>query len=142
MHEHALAACAAALVSVMAMSGPAKAQVAIGDFYTYACIDSKGKCYTSDGYADPIGNAGEADEAFVNYVNRYQPGTFPPDYRGPPAPGLFGLALEEALATYPAIYNNTGPYAGPYIDEYAGPGAAYVNRYIGGPDRYIGGPAY
>jgi len=105
----ALAAAAAALASVMALSvGAANAQPSRSDFYEYACIDSKGKCYTDDSITNPlpaddvIGYSGE------RFVNLYRPGdsgryvnAYPGDYGyGLPAPGLFGIALGEALANY------------------------------------------
>lgn len=108
----ALAAAAAALASVMALSvGPANAQPSRSDFYEFACIDSKGQCYTDDSVTNPLSE----DEAIGVYggerfVNLYRPGdsydryvnAYPGAYGyGLPAPGLFGIALAEALAGYP-----------------------------------------
>lgn len=107
----ALAATAAALASVMAPSvGAAYAQQSRSDFYEFACIDSKGLCYTDDAATNPLPAddvIGYGGERFVNlyrpgdsgdrYINRYPSGY---GY-GLPAPGLFGIALGEALANYP-----------------------------------------
>lgn len=108
----ALAAAAAALASVMALSvGTANAQPSRSDFYEYACIDSKGLCYTDDNTTNPL----PSDDVIGAYggerfVNLYRPGdagrryvnAYPGEYGyGLPAPGLFGIALGEALATYP-----------------------------------------
>ncbi len=108
----ALAAAAAALASVMALSvGTANAQPSRSDFYEYACIDSKGRCYTDDAVTNPL----STDDVIGAYggerfVNLYRPGdvgdryvnAYPPGYGyGLPAPGLFGIALGEALANYP-----------------------------------------
>jgi hypothetical protein len=108
----ALAAAAAALASVMALSvGTANAQPSRSDFYEFACIDSKGQCYTDDSVSNPL----PADGVIGTYggkrfVNLYRPGdsgdryvnVYRDDYGyGLPAPGLFGIALGEALANYP-----------------------------------------
>lgn len=125
MQKLAQAAYAVALVSVMAISaGPAKAQESAGMFYELACIDSKGLCYTGDPATDPL----NVEPGYVNayrpyangtrYTNVYRPGASGGVYvtnGSSLAPGLFGLALEDALANYPNIGSNT-----------------YSNRYIGG----------
>lgn len=143
MQKLAHAAYAVALVSVMAISaGPANAQASADDFYELACIDSAGLCYTGDGAVDPIDvdepvyvNAYRPYANSVRYTNMYRPydndirytnmyrpssvnggGVYVP-YSSPLAPGLFGLALDNALANYPDTGTNT--YSNRYIDDQA-----------------------
>ena len=127
MQKLAHAAYAVALVSVMAISvGPANAQASADDFYELACIDSAGLCYTGDSAVDPVDidgpryvNAYRPYANGVRYTNMYRPssvsggGVYVP-YSSPLAPGLFGLALDNALVNYPDTGSNT-----------------YSNRYIG-----------
>ena len=134
MQKLAHAAYAVALVSVMAISaGPANAQASADDFYELACIDSKGLCYTGDSAVDPLDvdgpvyvNAYRPYANGVRYTNMYRPtsvsggGVYVP-YSSPLAPGLFGLALDAALANYPDTGSNT-----------------YSNRYVGGQAIVIG----
>ncbi len=127
MQKLAHAAYAVALVSVMAISvGPANAQASSDEFYELACLDSAGLCYTGDTAVDPL----DVDEpgyvnayrpyANIRYTNMYRPetsgGVYVP-YSSPLAPGLFGLALDNALANYPDTGSNT--YSNRYVDDQA-----------------------
>ena len=127
MQKLAHAASAVALVSVMAISaGPVKAQESANTFYELACIDSKGQCYTDDSVTNPLNvepgyvNAYRPNANGTRYTNSYRPGNSGGvyvTYGSPLAPGLFGLALENALANYPNIDSNR--YTNRYIDNQA-----------------------
>jgi hypothetical protein len=155
MQKLAPAAYAVALVSVMAIpAGPASAQESMREFHDLACIDSKGLCYTDDTASNPL----DVEVGYVNayrpftngtrYTNAYRPGASGGIYvtpGSPLAPGLFGIALEDALADYPNV--DAGLYSNRYtnlydqavvIDDHVAACQARFQSYDAGTDMYLG----